>query len=173
MTRGAQGLALRRQEERPSRSSGMRIRALAANDGEPAARGADAADEAADRVRALWRDRGALGALSCCTAALDRFPLALELYHLRSTLLLELDRCHEAAGALRCALLLDRTSIVVRITLGVVLERIGDRGGARREYELAIALAAVAEQDAVVPLSQCGLPAHFDRVARARLARLD
>jgi len=123
---------------------------------------------AALRVRALANlDLDAAERASAEATALH--PLSSELHYLRSVLLLGLGRDDEATRAARRALYLDRSLAIAHFTLGSILQRRGDRTGARRAYRNAHDLCAARPADEVVPLTD-GEPA--GRLAAAALAQM-
>jgi chemotaxis protein methyltransferase CheR len=107
------------------------------------------------------------------TAAAARHPLAPELHYLEAVLLVEGGRDEEAARAVRRVLYLDRSLAAAHFTLGSVLLRLGDLGGARRAYRNARDLCGARPGDEVVPLSDGEHAGRLAEAAAAQLAVLD
>jgi chemotaxis protein methyltransferase CheR len=108
-----------------------------------------------------------------CAEAAARHPLASELHYLRAVLLLGLGREAEAAEAARRAIYLDRSLAIAHFTLGSILQRRGDRAGARRAYRNACDLCAARPADEVVPLTDGELAGRLAAAAQAQMTRLD
>lgn len=105
-----------------------------------------------------------------CAAAVDQQPLDTELCYLHAILLMDLGRDDQAIQALRRVIYLDRSLAVAHFTLGALLERRGERIGARAAYRNTIALCASRPAEEVVRLGdgECG-----GRLARAAQIQLD
>lgn len=69
-----------------------------------------------------------------CAAAVDRHSTSEELQYLHAALLLELQRYPAAEQAVRKALFLDRGLAIGHFTLGIILQRAGNRGAASRAF---------------------------------------
>jgi chemotaxis protein methyltransferase CheR len=113
----------------------------------------DDADAAALEVRATANSVGAGEASRLCTAVLLRFPLAIELYVLQTSLLLDLREYDAAAHAARRLLYLDRSLVIAHLLLGSIVAKQGEREHAARAFRNARDLAALAPPDDVVPFS--------------------
>jgi chemotaxis protein methyltransferase CheR len=123
-------------------------------------------------VRAL-ANRDPDEAERACGAEAARHPLSGELHYLRAVLLLGLGREAEAAVAARRAIYLDRSLAIAHFTLGSILQRRGDRAGARRAYRNARDLCAARPADEVVPLTDGEPAGRLAAAAQAQMARLD
>jgi chemotaxis protein methyltransferase CheR len=123
------------------------------------------------RVRAL-ANLDSTQAERACAESADRHALCAELHYLHGTLLLALGRDAEAAQAVRRALYLDRSLAAAHCVLGSILERRGDREGARRAFRNALDLCAARPADEDVPLSDGERAGRLAEAARARLALL-
>jgi chemotaxis protein methyltransferase CheR len=135
-------------------------------------RGLGTAEAAALLVRALANLELVAAELACAEAA-ARHPLSSELHYLRAVLLLGLGIEAEAAHAARRAIYLDRSLAIAHFTLGSILQRRGDRIGARRAYRNARDLCAARPADEVVPLTDGELAGRLAAAAEAQITRLD
>jgi chemotaxis protein methyltransferase CheR len=124
------------------------------------------------RVRNL-ANADPIAAEGMCAEAVQRRPLDVELRYLHAILLLGQRRDQEAVQAVRRVLYLDRTLAVAHFTLGTVLERRGDRGGACRAYRAAHDLAVARPPDEPVPLADGEAAGRLAAAAAARLAALE
>jgi chemotaxis protein methyltransferase CheR len=88
-----------------------------------------------------------------CAAAAVRHPLSAELNYLHAVLLMEQNRDEEAARAARRLLCLDRTLALAHFTLGSILRRQGDAGGAVRAFRNCCDLCRARPAEENVPLS--------------------
>jgi chemotaxis protein methyltransferase CheR len=130
------------------------------------------ADAAVLRVRAL-ANLGSGDAEAFCAAAAARHPLSAELAFLHALLLLGRDRGDDALAALRRVLYLDRSLAAAHFALAGLLERRGERAGARRAYAAARELAAARPPDEPLPLTDDEPAGRLAAAAAARLAALD
>lgn len=109
-------------------------------------------------VRALANQGELAAAGQACAAALDRHRTCAELAYLHAVLLAEAGRHHEAVGAARRALYLDRGLVVAHLLLGATRARLGDRDNARRAVQNAQRLLDRLAPEDIVPASD-GEPA--------------
>lgn len=139
---------------------------------ELAANLAEDARGCAVHVRAL-ANLDSTRAESVCADAAERHPLSTELHYLHAVLLLDLGRDEEAARAARRVLYLDRSLAVAHFTLGSILQRLGDRAGARRAYRNACDLCASRPADELMPLADGEHAGRLAEAAGVQLAVLD
>jgi chemotaxis protein methyltransferase CheR len=133
----------------------------------------DGAGAAAVEVRATANSLGAREAARLCTAALQRFPLGVELYVLQASLLLDLRDYESAAQAARRLLYLDRSLVVAHLLLGSILGKIGEREQAARAFRNARDLAGSASPNDVVPFAEGEKAGRLADFACAQMQLLD
>jgi chemotaxis protein methyltransferase CheR len=164
--------------------AGRLFRSLAPGDGgprpsahptAPAAVTVDAPDEREDiteKVRKLAGENVAEAERECAAALAGR-PLDAELRYLHAVLLTDLGRDGEAVGELRKVVYLDRSLAVAHFTLGSLLWRRGDRGGARAAYRNTLALCAARPADEALPLGDGECAGRLARAAAFQLEVLE
>jgi chemotaxis protein methyltransferase CheR len=111
-------------------------------------------------------------AARACARAVAQHPLSAELRYLEALLLLGAGRLQEAERAARQALYLEPSLAMAYLTLGHVLQRLGDEAGALRAFRTAERLCAALPEDTPVLLAEgerAGALAEAARRARIQL----
>ena len=133
---------------------------------------ADDSAAAALEVRATANLLGTAKASRLCAAAVLRFPLAVELYVLQASLLLDLRDYDAAAQTGRRLLYLDRSLVVAHLLLGSIHGKRGERDEALRAFRNARELAGSAPSDDLVPFTDGERAGRLADFARAQIEQL-
>ena len=144
-------------------------------DGEPspAAGLADDLARCVSSIRAL-ADTGQLNlAATQAAAAIEVFPLAVELHYLHAIALTGLEHHDEATASLRRVIYLDPSLAVAHFTLGSILWRSGAVTDARRSYRNALALCAERPPLERLPLSEDETAGRMTEATRNQLRFID
>jgi chemotaxis protein methyltransferase CheR len=106
-------------------------------------------------------------------AAIQVYPLAVELHYMRAVALAGLGQGDEAAASLRRVIYLDPSLAVAHFTLGSILWRSGAMADARRCYRNALVLAAERPPLESLRLSDGETAGRMADAARSQLALMD
>jgi chemotaxis protein methyltransferase CheR len=124
-------------------------------------------------IRAL-ADAGELDpAATQAAAAIQAYPLAVELHYVRAVVLAGLGQGDEAAASLRRVIYLDPSLAVAHFTLGSILWRSGAVADARRCYRNALALSVERSPQESLALSEGETAGRMAQAARNQLAFID
>lgn len=107
-----------------------------------------------------------------CGEIVQRHPTSAELHYLHAILLLDLDRYRDAERAVRKTLFLDRSLAIGHFTLGVILQRSGQREGAVRSFSNTRRLCEGLPAETLIPLSDGEHAGRLVRMAAQHIAML-
>lgn len=107
-----------------------------------------------------------------CARCVKLHATSETLHHLHALLLMDLNRLNEAEAAVRKTLFLDRELAIAHFTLGLILQRSGQRDGAVRSFRNARKLCERVPPESLVPLSDGEHAARLSQMATQHLTML-